>query len=213
MQTSRELHLISNGEDMEEVLSEAGVFSEQLQLGKKDALRVRLLTEETISMIKTLTGEMELSLSFIGKEDKCIIRLETDTRMDALKRDQILSLSSSGKNASAKGIMGKVRDVFEAVFTMPAGDVWVEYCPGALAAGVPGNLHAGQMMDVLYWSLSSYREHTRDSVDDPDHQEKWDALERSIVSNIAEDVQVGVRGRHVVMSIVYRCGSKGMAKE
>lgn len=205
MQKSRELHLISNGEDMEEILTEAGIFSEQMQLGKKDALRVRLLAEETISMIQTLTGEMELSLSFIGQKDRCIIRLETDTRMDALKRDQILSLSSSGKNASAKGIMGKVRDVFEAVFTMPAGDVWVEYCPHSMISGASEGFPAGQTMDVVYWSLSNYRENTKGSEEDSDYQEKWDELEKSIVSNLAEDVQVGVRGRHVVMSIIYRC--------
>ena len=204
MQKLREVHLVSNGGDMEEVLSEAGAFSEQMNLRKKDALRVRLLAEETLSMLQTLTGEVELSISFIEKEGACIIRLETDTRMDAFKRDQILSLSSSGKNASAKGIMGKVRDVFETVFTMPPGEVWVDYCPASMQMGLPGSAYEGQLMDVVYWSLSSYRENTKNSEGDSDYQGKWDELEKSIVSNIADDVQVGVKGRHVVMDIIYK---------
>ena len=74
MKKTQEIRLISSGEDMDDVLNEATSFSENMNLSEKDALRIRLLTEETMSMIRTLTGELELSLSFIGQDDECIIR-------------------------------------------------------------------------------------------------------------------------------------------
>ena len=93
------------------------------------------------------------------------------------------------------------------VFTMPPGEVWVDYCPASMQMGLPGSAYEGQLMDVVYWSLSSYRENTKNSELDSEYQEKWDELEKSIVSNIADDVQVGIKGRHVVMNIIYKYDS------
>lgn len=204
MTKSNEIHLISNGEDMNEVLNEAAEFSKNINLSNKDALRVRLLTEETMGMIKTLTGEVELNLSFLAQPDECIIRVETDTDMSALKKDDLLSVSSTGENVLAKGIMGKIRDVFETAFMMPLGDDFADYAPSSLMDGMTMNMYSGHLMDVVYWNLESYKSNVQANVESPEQSDRWDELEKSIVSNIASDVQVGVKNGHVVMNIIYK---------
>ena len=204
MKKSNEIHLISNGDDISDVLNEAAEFSKSINLSNKDTLRVRLLTEETMGMIKTLTGEVELKLSFIAQPDECIICVETDTEMSALKKDDLLSVSSSGENVLAKGIMGKIRDVFETAFLMPLGDDFSDYAPASLMDGMTMNMYSGHLMDVVYWNLESYKSNVKADKDSPDQVDRWDELEKSIVSNIASDVQVGIKNGHVVMNIIYK---------
>ncbi len=208
MKKTQEIHLLSSGQDMDEVLNESTAFSESMKLSDKDALRIRLLTEETMSMIRTLTGEIELSICFVGEEDECIIRVETDTIMSVRKKEDILSVSATGKNASAKGIMGKIRDVFETAFAMPVDGSFSEYGSQSLQLGTPGDIYSGQFMDTVLWTLSDYKNGVETEDETPEKKERWDELEKSIVSNIADDVQVGVRGGHVVMNIVYKIADK-----
>ena len=205
---SRQLHIFSNGEDTEEILAEAEKFAKEMNLSAKDTLRIRLLTEETMSMLRTMTGETEYTVGFTGNEKECVLTLETDTSMDVLKKDELLSVSSTGKNISTKGVMGKIRDVFEAAFTMPAGTEWSSYCPPAMMMGYPGevDVYSARVMDSVYWSLNSYK--TNVEMEGEPRMEMRDELEKSIVSNIADDVQVGVRGRHVVMNIIYAIKEK-----
>ena len=199
MKKVQEIRLSSSGEDMEAVLNEASEFSKSMDLSEKDSIRIRLLTEETMCMVRTLTGEVDLTLSFIGQDDMCIIKVETDTQINALKKDDILSVSKSGKNSEAKGIMGKIRDVFENVFMMPTAD----FVSPSLMSGMPVESYSSQLMDTVCWTLADYRSEVETAAETIEKREKWDELEKSIVSNIADDVQVGVRGNHVVMSIFY----------
>ena len=206
MKKTQEIHLLSSGEDMDAVLNEAVEFSKNMNLSEKEALRIRLLTEETLGMIRTLTGGIELAICFIGNENECIIRVETDTMIDALEKQEILAVSSTGKNVLVKGIMGKIRDVFETVFLMPMGADFSMYAAPSMMIGMPTDVYSGQLMDTVYWTLNSYKKNVRDGKEWPQQEEYWDELEKSIVSNIADDVQVGVKNGHVVMSIIYKCG-------
>ncbi|MCR5592963.1 MAG: hypothetical protein K6F79_04350 [Saccharofermentans sp.] len=202
---SRGFQLESTGDDASEVLSEAVEFGKLINLGHKDSLMLRLLTEETMSMLRTLTGEVKCELTFIEEDGVVSINLETDTLMDANKRAELLAASKSGKNAFSKGIMGKVREAFEVAFTLPAGVDISNYCTPAMMMGVPYECESEQVMDTLYWSLSTYKKNVEEKGED---SESWDELEKSIVSNIADDVQVGIRGEHVAMAVIYKLRGK-----
>ena len=204
MEKVQEIRLESTGKDIDEVLKVAHDFSENMKLSDKDTRRIRLLTEETMAMIRTLTGEMELTLSFIGKDDKCIIQVETDTIMNAIKKEEILSMSSSGKNISAKGIMGKIRDVFETAIFMPTSALTEEYSARIDSMGVPLQTDSEEYFDSLYWTLSDYKTNIEKTEESKEKEDEWDELEKSIVSNVAYDVQVGVKSGHVIMCIVYK---------
>ena len=51
----------------------------------------------------------------------------------------------------------------------------------------------------LMWSLQINAE--TDQSDVPEISEAWDELQRSIIANLADDVQVGIRGGHVKMIV------------
>ncbi len=204
MEMSREIRIVSGGDDIDEVLREASLFSEMMHFSKKDALRVRLLTEETISMLRTLTREREVKLSFIAREDGCLIRMEADPIiMDKAMKKDILSVSSTGKNTAVKGIMGKVRDVLENAFMMPEMYSYAVYTSPSMM-GMTVDVTSGQLMDAVYWTLADYKGKVETEEDSAKKREQWDELEKSIVSNIADDVQVGVKNGHVVMNIIYK---------
>ncbi|SEP98669.1 hypothetical protein SAMN02910369_00978 [Lachnospiraceae bacterium NE2001] len=208
MKKYQEIRLVSSGDDMNEVLNEAEAFSETMKLSEKDSLRVRLLTEETMSMVRALTGELELTLSFISQADACIIKVETDTLLSPMKKENILSASTSGKNAAVTGVMEKIRDIFETAFMLPDGAEFNDYVNPALAMGIPTDMYSGQLMDVTYWTLAGYRSRVEEEGETQEQKEKWDELEKSVVSKLADDVQVGVKGNHVVMSIFYNLTNK-----
>jgi hypothetical protein len=58
--------------------------------------------------------------------------------------------------------------------------------------------------DNPMWSLRAYTEGIQDGADtDEQKKEAWDELEKSIIANIADDVQIGVMGDRVKM-VIYR---------
>lgn len=59
-------------------------------------------------------------------------------------------------------------------------------------------------MGGLMWSLQIYRDRISaeaDHSDEPEISEAWDELQRSIIANLADDVQVGIRGGRVKMIV------------
>lgn len=202
---SREVHLVSTGDDTTQVLAEAMEFGRILNLSSTNLLKIRLLTEETMSILRTLTGEINLDITFIEKDGTVMLNVETDTFMDATKRADLLSLSQSGVNSSAKGILGRIRDAFEMAFAIPAGVDVSNYTNPAMMMGVMIENQPEQVMDTLYWSLAAYKDNVEQEEEKADlNPDGWDLLEKSIISSIADDVQIGIRGDHVVMAVIYK---------
>ena len=82
-------------------------------LKMKDALHLRLLTEEMMGLMRSITGERE-GIFWIEDEDgEYRLHLQVRTLLNSEEREQLLAVSSSGKNESAKGIMGRIRDFFD----------------------------------------------------------------------------------------------------
>ena len=60
---------------------------------------------------------------------------------------------------------------------------------------IPGTPSVVSLADPL-WTLNAYREGAKKAKG-----ETWDELEKSVVSNIADDVKVSIQGRRVEMII------------
>ena len=192
----------SDGTGMEEALRQTELVAESYGLAHKDALHLRLLAEEMTGMLRAMTGEREANYWIDEKDGVFHLHLKTDTQMRYEKKEQLLSVASSGKNAAARGVMGKLRDIFETA-TMPGDDIaaaneLVSY--GLLAAGSPGSYWLGA--SLTSWSLNAYKENVEEHrADDADVQEAWDELEKSIVVKLADEVQVAIVGNSVEMVI------------
>ena len=192
----------SAGEGINEALYQAEMVAQSYHLPHKDALHLRLLSEEMMGMLRSVTGEIAADF-WIEEEDGVFgLHLSTSTHMYYQKKEELLSLSTSGKNAAAVGFMGKLRSIMETA-TMPEyADSPDIISMGFAAAGTPGSYWLGA--SITDWTLSTYRAQIEDHKgENEDVKEAWDELERSIVAKLADEVSIGIRGNDVEM-VIYK---------
>ncbi len=158
-------------------------------LERKQILHLRLLTEELFSMLRSLTGEVDAEywLEYEGK--RFDIHMKSDVKLTDELRQQFLSASTSGENAAAKGVMGKLRVVIaEALVTRPSVPA---FSLGLVSTASPTAQVAGA--NAYQWSMEKYKAEVKKQKD----EESWDELEKSIVANIADEVSVRIIGANV----------------
>lgn len=186
----------SRGNQIEAVLDQVEKVSAYKKLSSKNALHLRLLAEEMMGMMRSLTGETEGE--FWIEDEKAVyqLHLKVQTIMDPDKREQLLAASTSGKNESAKGLMGRLRDFFD--------------------RGTDGGYVSSLVLPSMYehsttplldweWSMLEYQKELSIQVETNESgaKEAWDELEKSVVAHVADDVKVSIRGRDVEM-IIYK---------
>lgn len=178
-------------------------FAWQAKLDKRDALRLDLLVEETLGMVKNMLEDFYGQMWFVCNGKACEIHFEATADMNADKREELLSVSSTGKNAASRGFMAKLGEVISGALrgvgrTMDAyGQETIQYgivhTPTVLSANA-------DMMTI--WTLQTYR----DDLDqargaDSAAEAALDELEKSIVAKLADDVVVGVKGDRINLVI------------
>ena len=188
----------SSGKQMQTALEQADKVSEDKGLPRKDALQLRLLAEEMMGMMRAITGETEGQFWIEDEDGIYQLHLVVETRLTSIKRSDLLAASTSGKNESAKTLMGWIRDVFDrgadedvAAFTGPM------MIPGAMEQS------SSPVMD-WEWSMTQYEQELASTADreDREKQEAWDQLEKSVVAHVADDVKVSIRGQRAEMIIL-----------
>ena len=182
------------------VLDEVEKVTEYNQLEDKQALRLRLLAEELCGMLPGLIENFsgEFFAENDGENYELHVKLTAeDMTLDL--RDELISVSKSGKNAAAKGVMGKIRAVVETMLlsasdpslAIPTGEFYD--CHGYnMGFGYMNSSVAYEKGYICSWSLYSYKAAVKEKEEDA-----YAELERSIVAKLADDIIVGVRGKHV----------------
>ena len=190
----------SKGNQIEEALAQAEKTAQYKNLSKKGTMHLVLLTEEMMGLMRSITGETEGKFWIEDEDGIFQLHLQVTTPMNSMKRERLLSSSSSGKNESAKGIMGRLRDVFD---RSADEDISAFTSPMLLPGVYEYSEKAGFDWE---WSMMHYHDELAVMVQkhDPAAREAWDELEKSVVSNVADDVKVGIRGRTAEMVIVKR---------
>ncbi|MBR2824039.1 MAG: hypothetical protein IKE24_10180 [Clostridia bacterium] len=167
------------------------------ELTPKQTLHLRLLAEEMMGMMRSITGHMYGDFWIEDENQVYELHLQVRTVMDSEKREQLLSASSSGKNESAKGLMGRLRDFFDR-----GGDADVtSYASPLMLSG----MYEDTTTPTLNWdwSLDRYVEAYRNEHNiTREQKEAWDELEKSVVARVADDVSVSIRGGTVEMVLV-----------
>jgi hypothetical protein len=184
---------------LEAVLSEVEKVTAYNALEVKEALRLRLLAEELCGMLPGLVENFsgEFWVENEGETYELHVELKADD-MSIDLRDELISVSKSGKNAAAKGIMGKIRAVAETMLLVasdpslsaPAGEYY-DYCGYNMGFGYIDPILAMETGYVYSWSLCNYKTAVEEKEDE------YAELERSIVAKLADDIIVGVRGKNV----------------
>lgn len=181
----------STGEGREELLDDVQRVSEYCRMPKKTALHLRLLAEELTGLMNSIAGDYDASFHIETGDSAVKLFLTSEIILDSKMRRQLKSVSSTGKNAAAKGIMGRIREAF------------IECMDSCTEAGQsvcgPGMMNCAMMMNPdlcspMMWSLSQYRTDIQITKND-ENKEEWDELEKSIIANIADDVTVGISNK------------------
>ena len=178
-------------------------FAEQAGLDGRNALRLELLVEETLGMVKTMLDSFYGQIWFTADGRDVEIHFEATADMNADKKEELLSVSSTGKNVAAKGFMAKLGEMISGALHS-AGRSIDAYGQETMKYGV---VHAPELMaaypDMMtIWTLQTYRVDLDQARTDGDFaEEAWDELEKSIVAKLADDVAVGVRGDRIDLVI------------
>ena len=194
---TNKVYVNNKGIGREEALAETEHMSDYLNLSRKNKLHIRLLTEEMLGMAAEIGGEFdaEFWVETEGKTYRLCLEAEMN-KMSTQKKDKLISVSTSGKNASDKGFMSKLKNVFEMywLFVKNTEDydkdmslTALEYFPSSICSS------KGLVTNLQLADLGNQKER--------DNNEEWDELEKSIVANIADDVSVGVKGETVALVI------------
>ena len=207
------IYIENTDEKVAEALERADAYIGSLGLNKKNAIRLRLLAEETLGMVRAMAGDFS-ALFWIENEDGVYkVKLTAKTEMDKGKKAEFLSVSKSGTNAAVKGFMSKIGEIVEngllnfeeALRVQQEYEGGTDY--GYLSLGMQTGVPLGMnpvMESQFMWSLQNYRNALEDIGQDDDVpvSEAWDELEKSIVANLAEDIIIGVKKDRVDVTIV-----------
>ncbi len=191
------------GDGMAEALRQTEMAATYRGLTPKESLRLRLLSEEMLGMLRTVVGD-ERSSFWVEAEDKDFsLHLSTRVRMNSDMREELLKTATSGKNAAVKGFMSRVRDIFTQlgepdgdrtpIAPMNYGFSYVDVDSFDASTGVTTH-------GLLYgWSMKEYKNALEDHrAEEP---EKWDELEKSITARLADEVKIFIRGKAVEMVV------------
>lgn len=178
-------------------LEEAEKFSAYMSFDHKAALRVQLLVEEALSMVSTITEKFSADFWIEGKQNGlCRIHLQIRTDMDMDKKKELIAASKNKKNAAAKGLTGKIRELIEEYLYLSQKDV-EDFDANYYVTGMvdmPMALGTPVQLDNIVWSLEDYRQEVDEARQKEEKAEEWDELEKSILANLADDVKVAVKG-------------------
>jgi hypothetical protein len=175
-------------DNLNKILVETQKTAEYKSLDAKQAIRMRLIAEEFVGMLKELSQDFDgefwiesenLSFSFVAQ-------IYINEVMDLQTKRRFIEVSSAKKN-STKGIMGKIRDVVENLL----------YPENAMYSSsfVAYQLESAVLLNDQ-WTLNRYKDAERNNA------EPWDELEKSIIANLADDVIVSVKGNNVEIAIM-----------
>ena len=184
------IYVNSDGAGLEKVKQHTAKLAALRGLTAKQTLTLQLLAEETVGMLRGLTDEHEAEFYVKTEGLQFRLFLSTDTTMTASLRKKLLSASSSGANAVAKGVGGRLRDLFERII-----EPRENYLENGTAWGWKsiGGASDSDSADVAVWSLSRYKTEVG--------KEAWDALEQSVIEGLSDEVEFAIIGDRVRMTV------------
>ncbi len=190
----------SRGRQMAAALEQVDKVIAYKGLTDRNALHLRLLSEEMMGLMRSITGESEGRFWIEDQDGLYELHLLVTTDMNSGKREKLLSTASSGRNESAKGLMGRIRDFFDR-----NADEDVASLSNPLM--LPGMFEQTSTPTLDWeWSMVRYEEALTPYVKEKQESalQAWDELEKSVVARVADDVKVSIRGRTVELTIYKR---------
>ena len=173
-------------------------------LDRKEILRLRLLAEELVGMLRGIVGDMEADYWLEQNDREFILHLGADINMTREMREQLLAVSTSGENAGAKGFMGKIREMIAAALLPRESRLLLSGLSVGLMSMASSSGPSAQqaVAEAFRWSMKEYKDTVSSELSESEAaRAAWDELEKSIVASVADEVIVCVTGSHAEISI------------
>ena len=164
----------NQGNGFDEAMAQTKKTAAFRGISHKDEISLQLLTEETLSMIRSVTGKMEASFWIDCEGRRFELNVTTNAALDKEQRALLISSSSSRKNEAAKSFLGRLRDAFEEAMASEADQDYFEL-PVELQADLSGRMFVNP---------------------------EWDRYEKSVLLRLADNVKIGIRGKTVSMTVI-----------
>ena len=195
------ISVFSSGEGRDQALELAEKTGAYCGFDNKSVLRLRLLSEELIELIRSMAADLQGDFWIETSGNNVEVHLKTEIPMNLQTRNELLSVSTSGKNSAAKGIIGKIREMIASVALPddPETKSMTEQALGLLSLGYQmGSYGSG----AYSWSMSTYiSQIDKADFNTDEAKEAKDELEKSIVVNLADDVKVNIVNSNVEVTI------------
>ncbi len=197
------IHVDNRGNGVTEVLKQSEEIAEHYALDRHTSVQLRLLTEETLEMIKGITGEFEADFHIEASRRGCELKFTARNLTDLQKRERLLEVSS--KEVKRKGIAGRISTVLDNRYRDPdeaskeMEDMGIRKAGPALWEDMPWI----DAEDGYVWSLQSYEMSVFDrTVNQAVMDEEWIEISHSIIANLADDVRIFFLADSVEISVI-----------
>lgn len=190
--------ITNESKDLNRILEEVEKCTAFNGLNKKQALHIRLLAEELVGMLPEL-AEICDGIFWVECVNN-LYELHVQAKIPqagTAQREQLLSVSKTGRNAAAKGLMGKIYSITEIFMRMEEDSENHSFASCNVEELYYMNVVTPTSLFDKSWSLNDYVEQIDDDRNKEQGQIAWDELEKSIVKHLADDVIVGIRGKQV----------------
>ena len=166
------------GGNEEEVLDGAEYFVSRMGCSKKEVLHIRLLIEEMMELIKTITTQSWITVIISVREKTCIVRAEMSSLLEGEQRSRLQRLGSIGDNAESgsAGLISRMRTV------------------------VTSLVSSTDSKETHVWSLKEYIDSVmeNDRAAGKEQERAREEIEHSIIARLADDVKVSFNEDSVV---------------
>lgn len=163
------------GKGCDEAFAQVEKVAAYNNLSHKDQIQLQLLTEEMMSLAKSITGEMTANFWIENDKNHYELHMKTHTLMNAEKRGLLILSSSNRKNEAANTFLGKIRDMIEEQI-LPDADYHREF---EFSSNMLSDLPSDGMVE-----------------------NEWDGYERSVLLKTSDEVKVSIKGGNVEIIVV-----------
>ncbi|MBQ9326152.1 MAG: hypothetical protein IJ246_10285 [Clostridia bacterium] len=157
---------------------DANQETEQMTAGlpEEQRLQLCLITEEMISLFRSVTGEVENAEFYLEDEDgKFTFHLIAHQKLGNVQRNQLIQSTTTKTNEATKGFLGTLKEMFVQAISV------------------------GKDIDIYYNSNNYSR--SVDLTDDVISTPQWDKFERSVLLSLADNVSIAIRGGIVDLTV------------
>lgn len=174
---SKTIAVHNSGQGFLDAQQETKEFAAQTGLSPKNGLHLCLITEEMLSLLYTVAGQMNAEFWLENKDTEYELHLTAKQKLGNTQRSELIGSSTSGKNEAAKGFLGALREMFVSAMSV-SGDI------------------------DKYYSSEGYRSLSTDISDEIIAMPKWDKYERSVLLSLSDNVKVGIKGGVVDLTVL-----------